>query len=107
MEALLQASHQLVESRKWEKQRLGEILGKWVGCLLLRRSFLSGLKMRYEMLSAEKYYPLPPLEASQEIYTLVSISAMLYGRIGREFAEVVLCIDASNKGGRVVHALAF
>ena len=106
MSQLLKKTEEFISTPKWGKKGLEEILGKWVWFLLLRRPLLSILKASYEMLHAEPYVPIPAYAVRSEFRTLTNVFPLIYGNIGRNFADKIMCIDASLSGAGVVYAEA-
>lgn len=106
MKSLLILTEHMIKAPQWAKKTLEEVIGKWIWFLLLRRPLLSTLKASYEMLHAPKYTAIPSFAVRSEFRTLTNIVPLIYGRLDREFADKILCIDASLIGGGVVYTTA-
>lgn len=103
-QALLSQIRTLASRRLWPLDALRHLLGKWAWNLLLRRPIFSVLFSCYKLIHLTDSVVSPPHDASQELLTLVRIAPLVRADLTQDFLDVVLCTDASTKGGGVVYA---
>ena len=103
LQSLINFTNRFVLWRKWNVRTLQRLLGRWAWVVLLRRCLFSVFERVYIHANETTRVTKPNKRARNELRLICRLAPFIRSDLKKPFSELIICSDASTKGGGVVY----